>query len=176
MDSIFSKVNLPSIPVDLLKTLQIFFEKGSLENKTLFEQLYVDKWMSYNLPQMDLTAEAIMATYNVRFMASVIGNDSATPLRPTDGFKTFTGEIPRMGHKFAMSAKKLRKMLTILEASNARYSDQQKFNEVYNILMGETKDAYLGCKDTADHILLQALSNGGVATFTPALNLSLIHI
>lgn len=170
MDSIFSKVNLPSIPVDLLKTLQIFFEKGSLENKTLFEQLYVDKWMSYNLPQMDLTAEAIMATYNVRFMASVIGNDSATPLRPTDGFKTFTGEIPRMGHKFAMSAKKLRKMLTILEASNARYSDQQKFNEVYNILMGETKDAYLGCKDTADHILLQALSNGGVATFTPALN------
>ena len=61
-------------------------------------------------------------------------------------------------------------MLTILEASNARYSDQQKFNEVYNILMGETKDAYLGCKDTADHILLQALSNGGVATFTPALN------
>ena len=170
MDSIFSKVNLPSIPVDLLKTLQIFFEKGSLENKTLFEQLYVDKWMSYNLPQMDLTAEAIMATYNVRFMASVIGNDSATPLRPTDGFKTFTGEIPRMGHKFAMSAKKLRKMLTILEASNARYSDQQKFNEVYNILMGETKDAYLGCKDTADHILLQSLSNGGVATFTPALN------
>ena len=170
MDSIFSKVNLPSIPVDLLKTLQIFFEKGSLENKTLFEQLYVDKWMSYNLPQMDLTAEAIMATYNVRFMASVIGNDSATPLRPTDGFKTFTGEIPRMGHKFAMSAKKLRKMLTILEASNARYSDQQKFNEVYNILMGEPKDAYLGCKDTADHILLQSLSNGGVATFTPALN------
>lgn len=170
MDSIFSKVNLPSIPVDLLKTLQIFFEKGSLENKTLFEQLYVDKWMSYNLPQMDLTAEAIMATYNVRFMASVIGNDSATPLRPTDGFKTFTGEIPRMGHKFAMSAKKLRKMLTILEASNARYSDQQKFNEVYKILMGETKDAYLGCKDTADHILLQSLSNGGVATFTPALN------
>lgn len=170
MDSIFSKVNLPSIPVDLLKTLQIFFEKGSLENKTLFEQLYVDKWMRYNLPQMDLTAEAIMATYNVRFMASVIGNDSATPLRPTDGFKTFTGEIPRMGHKFAMSAKKLRKMLTILEASNARYSDQQKFNEVYNILMGETKDAYLGCKDTADHILLQSISNGGVATFTPSLN------
>ena len=170
MDSIFSKVNLPSIPVDLLKTLQIFFEKGSLENKTLFEQLYVDKWMRYNLPQMDLTAEAIMATYNVRFMASVIGNDSATPIRPTDGFKTFTEEIPRMGHKFAMSAKKLRKMLTILEASNARYSDQQKFNEVYNILMGETKDAYLGCKDTADHIILQALSNGGVATFTPSLN------
>lgn len=168
MDSIFSKVNLPSIPVDLLRTLQIFFEKGTLANKTLFEQLYVDKWFTYNLPQMDLTTDAIMASYKVRFMASVIGNDSGTPLRPSEGFKTFNGEIPRMGHKFPMSAKKLRKMLTVLE--NSRYTDQQKFNEVYKMLMGDTKEAYLGCKDTADHIILQALSNGGVAEFKPSLN------
>lgn len=170
MESIFSKVSLPSIPVDLLATLRIFFEKGSLQNKTLFEQLYVDRWFDFNLPQMDLTAEAIMATYKVRFMASVIGNDAATPLRPTDGFRTFTDEIPRMGHRFPMSAKKLRKMLALLEASSKRYSDQQKFNEVYKILMGDVRDAYLGCKDTADHIILQALSNGGVAQFTPTLN------
>lgn len=170
MDSIFSKVNLPSIPVDLLNTLRIFFEKGSLQNKTLFEQLFVDKWFSYNLPQMDLTVDALQATYNVRFMASVIGNDAATPTRPTEGFKTFTGEIPRMGHKFPMTAKKLRKMLSILEASSKRYTDEQKFQEVYKILMGEVREAYLGCKDTADHVVLQALSNGGKAQFTPTLN------
>lgn len=170
MESIFSKVSLPSIPVDLLATLRIFFKKGTLQNKTLFEQLYVDRWFTYNLPQMDLTAEAIMASYKVRFMASVIGNDAATPLRPTDGFKTFTEEIPRMGHRFPMSAKKLRKMLTVLETSNKRYSDQQKFNEVYKLLMGDVREAYLGCKDTADHIILQAISNGGVAEFTPQLN------
>lgn len=170
MESIFSKVSLPSIPVDLLATLRIFFEKGTLQNKTLFEQLYVDRWFTYNLPQMDLTAEAIMASYKVRFMASVIGNDAATPLRPTDGFKTFTEEIPRMGHRFPMSAKKLRKMLTVLETSKKRYSDQQKLNEVYKMLMGDVREAYLGCKDTADHIILQAISNGGVAEFTPQLN------
>lgn len=170
MESIFSKVSLPSIPVDLLATLRIFFEKGTLQNKTLFEQLYVDRWFTYNLPQMDLTAEAIMASYKVRFMASVIGNDAATPLRPTDGFKTFTEEIPRMGHRFPMLAKKLRKMLTVLETSKKRYSDQQKFNEVYKMLMGDVREAYLGCKDTADHIILQAISNGGVAEFTPQLN------
>lgn len=170
MESIFSKVSLPSIPVDLLATLRIFFEKGTLQNKTLFEQLYVDRWFDYNLPQMGLTAEAIMASYKVRFMASIIGNDATTPLRPSDGFKTFTGEIPRMGQRFPMSANKLRKMLTILEASSKRYTDQQKFNEVYKLLMGDVREAYLGCKDTADHIILQALSNGGVAEFTPQLN------
>lgn len=170
MESIFSKVSLPSIPVDLLSTLRIFFEKGSLQNKTLFEQLYVDRWFDYNLPQMGLTAEAIMASYKVRFMASVIGNDAATPLRPTDGFKTFTEEIPRLGHRFPMSADKLRKMLAVLEASSKRYTDQQKFNEVYKILMGDVQEAYLGCKDTVDHIILQALSNAGVAQFKPQLN------
>lgn len=170
MESIFSKVSLPSIPVDLLSTLRIFFEKGSLQNKTLFEQLYVDRWFDYNLPQMGLTAEAIMASYKVRFMASVIGNDAATPLRPTDGFKTFTKEIPRLGHRFPMSAEKLRKMLAVLEASSKRYTDQQKFNEVYKLLVGDVREAYLGCKDTVDHIILQALSNAGVAQFKPQLN------
>lgn len=170
MESIFSKVSLPSIPVDLLSTLRIFFEKGSLQNKTLFEQLYVDRWFDYNLPQMGLTAEAIMASYKVRFMASVIGNDAATPLRPTDGFKTFTEEIPRLGHRFPMSAEKLRKMLAVLEANSKRYTDQQKFNEVYKLLVGDVREAYLGCKDTVDHIILQALSNAGVAQFKPQLN------
>lgn len=170
MESIFSKVSLPSIPVDLLATLRIFFEKGSLQNKTLFEQLYVDRWFDYNLPQMGLTADAIMASYKVRFMASVIGNDSATPLRPTDGFKTFSGEIPRLGHRFPMTADKLRKLLTLLEASSKRYSDQQKFNEIYKMLIGEVREAFLGCKDTVDHIILQAISKNGVAEFTPTLN------
>lgn len=168
MKSIFQQVALPTIPVDLMATLKIFFEKGTLEQKTLFEQLYVDKWFDYNLPQMDLDAEAIMASYKVRFMASVIGNDAATPLRPTDGFDIYKGEIPRMGHKFPMSAKKLRKLLGIV--SSNRYNDKQKLNELYKALVGEVRDAYLGCKDTADHIILQALSNNGVAEFTPAIN------
>ena len=168
MKSIFSLVNLPTVPVDLMKTLQIFFETGSNNSKVLFEQLYTDRWFDYNLPQMDLTVDALMASYNVRFMATIIGNDSGTPTRPSEGFKTFSGEIPRMGHKFPMTAKKLRKMMSVLEGN--RYTDQQKFNEVYKILMGDVSEAYLGCKDTSDHIVLKALSNGGVASFTPTID------
>jgi hypothetical protein len=96
MKSIFQQIALPTVPADLIEALRIFFEKGTLEQKTLFEQLYVDKWFDYNLPQLDLDVEAIMASYKVRFMASVIGNDAATPLRPTEGFDIYKGEIPRM--------------------------------------------------------------------------------
>lgn len=61
-------------------------------------------------------------------------------------------------------------MLAVLEASSKRYTDQQKFNEVYKLLVGDVREAYLGCKDTVDHIILQALSNAGVAQFKPQLN------
>lgn len=168
MKSIFQQIALPTVPADLIEALRIFFEKGTLEQKTLFEQLYVDKWFDYNLPQLDLDVEAIMASYKVRFMASVIGNDAATPLRPTEGFDIYKGEIPRMGHRFPMSAKKLRKLLGIV--SSNRYSDAQKYEELKKALFGDVSDAYLGCKDTADHIILQALSNNGIAEFTTALN------
>ena len=70
-------------------------------------------------------------------MASVIGNNAATPLRPTDGFTTFEGEIPRIGHKFPMTADNLRKLLEVLESP--RYTDQQKFAEVKKLLMGEDR-------------------------------------
>ncbi len=168
MESIFNKVNIKSIPLSLLATLKIMFDEASKQQKALFEQLYVDRWFTYNLPQMGLTCKTLQSKYRVRFMASLIGNNAATPLRPTDGFATFEGEIPRMGHKFPMTADNLRKLLEVLESP--RYTDQQKFNEVKKLLMGDVKDAYLGCKDTADHIILQALSNGGVAEFTPQLN------
>lgn len=168
MESIFNKVNIKTIPLSLLATLKIMFDEASKKQKTLFEQLYVDRWFDYNLPQMGLTCKALQSKYRVRFMASVIGNNAATPLRPTDGFATFEGEIPRMGHKFPMTADNLRKLLEVLESP--RYTDQQKFAEVKKLLIGDVREAYLGCKDTADHIILQALSNGGVAEFTPQLN------
>ena len=38
------------------------------------------------------------------------------------------------------------------------------------MLLGEYRDAFLGCKDVADEIILQALSGGGVAVFDPAVN------
>lgn len=168
MESIFNKVNIKTIPLSLLASIKIMFDEASKKQKTLFEQLYVDRWFDYNLPQMGLTCKALQSKYRVRFMASVIGNNAATPLRPSDGFAVFEGEIPRMGHKFPMTADNLRKLLEVLESP--RYTDQQKFAEVKKLLMGDVKESYLGCKDTIDHIILQALSNGGVAEFTPQLN------
>jgi hypothetical protein len=168
MESIFQKLTFPGQPIDLLKTMQIMFDQASLQNKALWEKTYVDKWFTTNLPQYGLTAEGIVGKYKLRFLASIIGNDASTPLRPGDGFDTWKGEIPRMGHRFLMEAGKMRKLLEIYESG--RISDTAKFEEIKRTLMTDYREAYLGTKDIVDHIVLRALSNGGVADFTSTIN------
>ncbi len=172
MKSIFYNFNVKSPktgkPIDLLATMQIMFDQASLTNKTLWEQTFVDRLFDFRPPQLSLTAEGIMGKYNVRIRASIIGNDADPPLRPGRGFEVWSGEIPRIGHKFAMDAKELRTLLQVYE--NNRINPEAKLREIQKTLFGEYKDAYLGCKDVADEITLKALSGGGIATFDPAID------
>lgn len=172
MKSIFSTFKINDVktgkPIDLIGTMQIMFDKATLENKTLWEQTYVDRWFDFRPPQLGLTAEGIMGKYSVRIRASIIGNDADTPLRAGRGFELWNGEIPRVRHKFKTDAKTLRTMLMVYE--NNRINPVQKLKEIQKCLFGDYKDAYLGCKDVADEIILKALSGGGMAIFDPAID------
>ncbi|MGE9616422.1 MAG: hypothetical protein ACQPRJ_02465 [Solitalea-like symbiont of Acarus siro] len=53
---------------------------------------------------------------------------------------------------------------------NPRLRETQKFEELKKSMLADFKDAYLGTKDAADHIVLRALSNGGSADFTNTIN------
>lgn len=172
MQSIYKKFNLKDpksgAPIDLLKTMDIVFDEASKRGKILWEETYADRWFTTNAPQMSLTAEGIVGKYTLRFLASIVGNDAIVPLRHTDGFEDWKGEIPRMGHRYFTSVKKLRKLKEIEE--NPRLSDTQKYNEIKKSITGEYKEAYLGTKDVVDHMILRALSNFGVANFTTDIN------
>ncbi|MGE9516645.1 MAG: hypothetical protein ACQPRH_04815 [Solitalea-like symbiont of Tyrophagus putrescentiae] len=168
MNSIYSNLTFTGQPADLLKTMQITFDEASAANKILWETTYVDKWFTVNPPQYGLTCDGILGKYNLRFLASIIGNDAATPLRPSDGFDIWHGEIPRVGHKFLTTATNLRKLMGIYE--NTRLRETQKFEALKKTMLSDFKDAYLGTKDAADHIVLRALSNGGTADFTSTIN------
>lgn len=150
-------------PVDFLATWKKAFDKASEKETALFQNTYSDKWFSYNVPQMSLTAEGIMGKYRLRFMASVIGDESPTPLRRSDGFDIWLNEIPRIGHKFFMPARVYRKLVEVYE--NPRLSEAQKVKQIEKTLKADIQDAYLGCKDVMDNLALQALSNYGVAQF-----------
>lgn len=155
-------------PLDFLATWKKVFEKATERELTLFQNSYSDKWFTYNAPQMSLTAEAIMGKYRLRFMATLLADESPTPLRRSDGFDIWLNEIPRVGHKFFMSAVTYRKLLEVYE--NPRLNDAQKVREIEKTLKADIEDAYLGCKDVMDFIALSAFSHWGVARFIPSVN------
>ena len=172
MKSIFSTFNIndpkTGKPIDLLASMKIMFDEASRQQKTLWEQTYVDKWFTIRPPQLNLTVEGIVASYNIRVKAALIGNDSDTPLRAIHGFEVWKGEIPRFGHRYVMDAKIMRDLMQVYE--NNKINPEARLREIEKVILGEYRDAYLGCKDVADEIILQALSGGGVAVFDPAVN------
>lgn len=155
-------------PLDLLATWRKTFDLASEREVTLFQKMYTDDWFTYNTPQMSLTADAIVGKYNIRFMATLVGDESPTPLRRTDGFDVWSKEIPRVGHTFPMFARDYRKLMEVYE--NPRISEAAKVKQIEKTLQHDVQDAYLGCKDVMDFIVLQALSNWGVAQFEPEIN------
>lgn len=164
----FKGLHKAGSPLDLLATWRKTFDKASEREVALFQKMYTDGWFTYNTPQMSLTAEAIVGKYNIRFMATLIGDESPTPLRRSDGFDVWTKEIPRFGHKFVMFARDYRKLMEVYE--NPRLKEADKVKQIEKTLTHDIQDAYLGCKDAMDFVVLMAFSNWGIAQFKPELN------
>lgn len=155
-------------PLDFLAMWKKTFDKASEREVKLFQEMYCDRLCDFNTPQMSLTAEGIQGKYRLRFMATIIGDESPTPNRRSDGFDIWTGEIPRVGHKFPMKASEYRKLLETYK--NPFLKEQDKVKAIEKTLRNAMQDAYLGCKDVMDYILLRALSNWGICQFTPSIN------
>ena len=164
----FKGLHKNGAPLDLLATWSKTFDKASEREIALFEKTYSDQWCTYNAPQMSLTAEGIVGKYRLRLMATLVGDESPTPLRRSDGFDIWTGEIPRVGHTFQLQAREYRKMLEVYE--NPRIQERDKVKAIEKTFRNDMQNAYLGCKDVMDFILLTAFSNWGVCQFVPSIN------
>ena len=135
MKSIFSTfkgLHKDGKPLDFLATWKKTFDKASERETTLFQKMYCDSWFTTNTPQMSLTAEALVGKYNLRIMATLIGDESPTPMRRSDGFDVWTKEIPRVGHKFPMYARDYRKLMEVYE--NPRLSESAKVKQIEKTL------------------------------------------
>lgn len=155
-------------PIDLIGSVKVMFDEYEKNEIAPFQETFVDKYFTFNVPQMSLTAEALMGRYHFRIMASVLGQESKTPLRASKGFDLWTKEIPRLGHKFVMKATDLRKLAAVID--NPRISDERKRKALEDSFLNQIQDAYLGGKDTLDYIVLYSIFNGGVVNFVPSIN------
>lgn len=160
--------NVEGKPLDFLAAWKKTFDKASEREVILFQKMYSDEYLEYEAPQLSLTAEGLMGKYHFRVMATVLANESPTPLRRSDGFDLWTKEIPRVGHKFFMKVSTYRKLLEVYKSPYLK--EPQKVKQIEKTLKNDMQNSYLGCKDYVDYVLLTALSHWGVCRFKPELN------
>lgn len=160
--------NVEGKPLDFLAAWKKTFDKASEREVILFQKMYSDEYLEYEAPQLSLTAEGLMGKYRFRVMATVLANESPTPLRRSDGFDLWTKEIPRIGHKFFMKVSTYRKLLETYKSPYLK--EPQKVKQIEKTLKNDMQNSYLGCKDYVDYVMLTALSNWGVCRFKPELN------
>ena len=160
--------NVQGKPLDFLAAWKKTLDKASEREVILFQKMYSDEYLDYEAPQLSLTAEGLMGKYRFRVMATVLANESPTPLRRTDGFDIWTKEIPRIGHKFFMKVSTYRKLLETYKSPYLK--EPAKVKQIEKTLKNDIQNAYLGCKDYVDYVFLNALSNWGVCRFKPELN------
>ena len=139
-------------PLDLLATWKKTFDKASEREVTLFQKMYCDEWYDWETPQMSLTADYVAGKYRLRFMATLLADESPTPLRRSDGFDVWSKEIPRVGHKFPMTARDYRKLMEVYE--NPRLSEAEKVRAIEKTLKHDVQDAYLGSSSQQSIILV----------------------
>lgn len=159
--------NVEGKPLDFLAAWKKTFDKASEREVILFQKMYSDEYLEYEAPQLSLTAEGLMGKYHFRVMATVLANESPTPLRRSDGFDLWTKEFP-CRHKFFMKVSTYRKLLEVYKSPYLK--EPQKVKQIEKTLKNDMQNSYLGCKDYVDYVLLTALSNWGVCRFKPELN------
>ena len=133
--------NVEGKPLDFLAAWKKTFDKASEREVILFQKMYSDEYLEYEAPQLSLTAEGLMGKYHFRVMATVLANESPTPLRRSDGFDLWTKEIPRVGHKFFMKVSTYRKLLEVYKSPYLK--EPQKVKQIEKTLKNDMQKQFL---------------------------------
>lgn len=94
---------------------------------------------SWDIPQLSLTFSVLYAESNIAPMASVIGYNSNKPTRSVDGFKWYTGAIPKIGHAYEIIDQTMREQESLFASNgdvNVRVMAELLFNYTQKLVSG----------------------------------------
>jgi hypothetical protein len=122
---------------------QLGGEKGMRALYDLFDEKYNNaSWKGHfpwDTPQYDLTFNVLTAQSNIAPMASIIDINAPKPTRSTQGYGTYGGAIPKLGHGFDIVEQTLRMQQVIFSqggAVNPRILADILFNKADKLIQG----------------------------------------
>lgn len=157
-----------SIFGELTKNTQIRFDAVTRLNKSLVDNVIIERFLDWDVPTVGLNFDEIIGQYNVSIAAPTIGDNSKEPIMGTEGLQTMAGKVFNHALSKPMTIQTYRKVLQILDSKSI--TDDAKKQQLINLMWGDVTSVVSAVYGKLDMIFLQAISNEGVATLDGTTN------
>lgn len=123
-----------------------------------FKTREFSKYLSWDTPQVDLSFKDVIGKTQLDTIASVVGEDSVSPVRSRVGLSSFEGSIPTISHKYLMKQSDVRAYYSLQNMSNI--DDDTKKKQIIDLIFNDVRLSADGCTGRLDVMFLQGLSTG----------------
>lgn len=148
------------------KRVQFRIDAASKLQQEVFGQTWYSKHFKMGLvPHTVKQFDTILGKMHSDIAASTINSKSAEPLRAFEGYGRVPQEMFTFAHAYRLEADDIRDMMMMVNNAN-NIGEAQVADFITNKLFDIVKNAVQGVRSRLDIIILDALSNGGVFTFT----------
>jgi hypothetical protein len=156
------KFKYSSVFGDLVKNVQLRFDAVTRLHKQLYDNVFYEKYFTWDFPTIGMNFEEIKGKYNVTIAAATIDQKSKAPVLGTQGLETIQEKVLTHSLTLPMTIDDYRKVLQILDSKSI--SDDAAKRQLIDLMWGNTQTPVKGIQAKLDIITLGALSNEGVAT------------
>lgn len=153
---------------ELTKQVQIRFDAVSRLNKQLFDNIWYERYLDWDVPTIGLDFEEIVGKYNITVAAATIGDNSNEPIIGSAGLETIKESILTHALSVPMKTATFRKIMQILDSKSL--PDDQKKQQLIKLMWGDVTTVVGAVHGKLDMIFLGALSNEGVFKFDKTTN------
>ncbi len=150
-----------SVFKELTRIVSLRLDEVSRQNKALFDNVIFERYFDWDTPSIPLEFEELIGRYNITTAAATIGDNSKEPVLGTYGAQTLAQKVLHHAIARSMSAQDYRKVMALTDST--RLSDQARKEELIRLMWGEVSSVVDGVLARLDIIVLNALSNEGVA-------------
>lgn len=146
-----------------LRQVNFRMEEAAKRNVEIFgKSWYQDHFRVNPTPHTVGEFDTILGNTTMAIAASTINTKSAEPLRALDGFGSIAQKMFTHAHAYRLDADEIRELLIMSKT----LGEKQVLNYVIDKLFNITSRAVEGVRARLDVIILEALKNDGVFTFS----------
>lgn len=149
------------------KTVNFIIDEASKQNKEIFGKTWHEKYFTMGaMPRLTKDFKTILGKMDYTIAASTIDERASEPVRVTGGLSKVERSMFTHAHAYRHDHDMIRELMLMVRMAKTNSELEAARKYITDYLLDSAKEAVLGAKARFDIIILEALTNGGLYTFS----------